>query len=79
MRVGALSARELKGGGLENCKHVMHQLVQQILTFDNKAFYTLAQSLQHCPQNVSMHNNLPIYALANGKKSCKEANRSLVL
>lgn len=79
MRVRVLGAMALKGGGLENCKHVMHQSAKQILTFDNKAFYTLAQSLQHCRQNVSMHNNLPICALANGRKSCREANRSSVL
>ena len=79
MRFGAFGARALKGGGLGRCKHVMHQLVEQILTFDNKAFYTIVQSLQHCRQSVSRHNNLPIYALVNGKKNCREASRSSFL
>lgn len=79
MRAGAFGARAFKGGGLETSKHAMHQLVQQILTFDSKAFCTTVQSLQHCRQNVSMHNNLPICALVNGKKNYREADRSSVL
>ena len=52
---------------------------KETLTFDNKESYTIVQSLQHCQQNVSMHNSLPACGLADDKKNCKGANRSWAL